>query len=241
MPVWEALGGEQGLGFREIAVYIAAVTYAPLSVSELADRLRICRKSSAEACRRLAAAGWMLCVRSGRSTMPVPIVPHQHQQSMVEELSVAYASAGNKGEFLLKRYLDMRVACHHYLDNYRPGFAVHPLTLEPLEYDRLYIRHKVAFEFNGPQHDGPTDKYSDAIAAADLKVRDMVKDCLSRTEGVSLVVVTVRDLVPDTLDLRLPPVLPRRPVDRESPYFKAWDGIRRRHRRKALKLEGRGT
>lgn len=68
------------------------------------------------------------------------------------------------GEALMREYLSLLVDADDFEDNAAPGFLVNPWTDERLQFDRFYPPG-VAFEFNGPQHYGPTDRFSGGYAA----------------------------------------------------------------------------
>lgn len=74
-------------------------------------------------------------------------IAHGYRQlELAKLLRRDYRCAQNKGEFLMKRRLDMRVRCDDFADNPRPGNMTNPLTKQPLELDRLYWKLRVAFE-----------------------------------------------------------------------------------------------
>lgn len=63
----------------------------------------------------------------------------------------------------MKEFLSLVVDSDRYEDNATPGFLVNPFTRERLELDRFYPP-SVAFEFNGPQHYGATELFSEEQA-----------------------------------------------------------------------------
>lgn len=56
------------------------------------------------------------------------------------------------------------------------------------------MRPQVAFEFNGPQHYGPTARYSSPHEAARQQARDYIKIGVCVTRGIHLVTVRPADL-----------------------------------------------
>lgn len=129
--------------------------------------------------------------------------------------------ANYKGEFLMRRFLDLRVADEDFVDNARPNQFTNPETRERLECDRLYVRAGVAFEFNGPQHFQQTEMYSDERAFKQRRTRDILKKGLSLEANVILVTVTASELYPAALDALIPARLKRRPLDTEGPVYRA--------------------
>jgi len=63
-----------------------------------------------------------------------------------------------------------------------------------LHYDILLAESKVALEFQGPQHEGPTDLYPGAPQFEALRERDQLKRVLSAKQGIRLVEVRAADL-----------------------------------------------
>jgi hypothetical protein len=82
-------------------------------------------------------------------------------------------------------------------------------------------RAGVAFEFNGWQHYGPTEKFPDEKELKEAQARDLIKKALSDDHGVKLVTVTAVHLVPAEFVKLLPADLPRNCVDEDGPYFTA--------------------
>ena len=122
----------------------------------------------------------------------------------------------------MKGWLDLLVDDTDYVDNFRPDFLRNPVTGENLEYDRYY-RRGVAFEFNGPQHYGPTRRYPDRDRARDLRVRDLIKKALSLENGVELLIIRPGDLSMSRLTAKIGNRLPLRLVDFSDPLRTALD------------------
>jgi hypothetical protein len=178
----------------------------------------------------------VLC-QDGTDDTPCGLIPYEHQAKMAEHLETVCRLVRNKGEFLMKRYLDLRVCSDEYVENARLEFLVNPTTDEPLEYDRYYLS-RVAFEFNGTQHYITTQAHPDEKALKELKARDLIKKALSDKAGVKLIAVTAEDLPPDALDKLLPDDLPLGPLDKDGPYFKALVRICTAYASKAAALSG---
>ena len=207
------------LSFLDKVIYLTAAMGQPQSVSELAAVASVSRTATLRACRKLVERGWMSLAKSGCKVRPIALIPRHHQEKMARALEKTYGWIQNKGEFLMKSYLDLRVNCDESVDNARPEFLVNPLTGEAMEYDRYYLRG-VAFEFNGPQHFGPTEAYPDEKAFKEALARDLLKQALSVKAGVKLVIVTADDLRPGAFEKLLPDVLPQNRVDESGLHFR---------------------
>jgi hypothetical protein len=201
-------------------IWITAWDCLPDSMRSLAVAGKIPKSTVFATCSKMAASGWMELRSHGRRKLrPVALIPNRSQERMARLLQEEYEASPNKGEFLMKRYLDLVVHSEDFIDNARLD-AVKNVTGEPLELDRYY-REKVAFEFNGPQHLGVTEKFKDAKAAFELQSRDTRKLWLCDRAGITLVRVYVADLHPRMMSRLIPPVLRRNYIDEDGPYHKA--------------------
>jgi len=219
--VLRALLAESGMSPIAKIVWQATAKCLPQSMNEVPATANVSESSAKKACRQLASRKWMSFVKTSYRTRPVARIPYEHQVKMAEDFEALYKLVRNRGEFLMKRYLDLRVSSDECVDNARFEFLINPETDEPLEYDRYYT-NKVAFEFNGPQHHGPTEMYPDSQASKQTATRDLVKKALSRDANVNLVIVEAKDLVPDAFDKLLPVELALNDIDRDGPYFRAF-------------------
>lgn len=123
-----------------------------------------------------------------------------------------------KGEAIAREWVIRLVVGRTYQINAQPLFLVNPLTSQPLHYD-LYFPPDVAFEFNGPQHYGPTEKFPDAQAAAMRKVLDTLKLGLSVQHGVRLVIIRPEDLTLERMRAKIEGLLPLREVEEDDPVI----------------------
>lgn len=223
--VAEELARQTGLGFIEQAVFFAACVFCPRSISELAIRAHLSRSTTIKACKALVALGWMRLARCANRVQPIAVIPHRCQELLAARLRAEYDLTPRKGEFLMKRFLDLRVYSQDFIENARPAFLENPGTSQLLEYDRYYDVEKVAFEFNGSQHFDTTEAFPDEQELDELKTRDAVKVILSNGEQVTLVVVTIELLLPRRLDRMLPMGLAKQPLDDKGPYYRTLNNL----------------
>jgi hypothetical protein len=223
--VARGLLAERGLGPTELAIFLAVWTSQPGNLSALSEIVGASRNTTTRACDNLVARGWLRLVPDGKRLRPEALIPHCCQELMVQSLKEAYEMAANRGEFLMKRYLDLRVNSDDYVNNARPVVLTNPGTGEPMEYDRLYLTQGVAFEFNGPQHYETTKRYNNEWELKQTKLRDLVKTGISYKNNIALIVVTMDELHPDILETLIPASLPRRPLDTTGCYYRALAGL----------------
>lgn len=181
--------------------------------------------------RALTAAGW-LRVQRGKgheSSVYELLNPHEvTEQDAIERVRIRLQRESFKGEALMREYLNLLVASDDFQDNARPGFLAHPLTGERLEYDRWYPVG-VAFEFQGPQHYGPTELYPDPDEARRRQERDLVKEGLSTRAGVKLVLVHATDLTLDRMRKKVEGLLPLRDPTGHEALVRFLENISRRY------------
>ena len=220
------------VGCMAKTLYMIALATRPGSISEIARVAGIDRGHACRVCAELAALGWMRMVRNGKEIMPAPVTPHTLEERRAKLLSNVVAMARYKGEFLMKCWLDLLVASSNLIDNARPGFLCNPMTGEALEFDRYYLEG-AGFEYDGEQHYGPTDAYPSEDGFKQLRTRDLLKKGLSQERHIVLVEVRKHDLSLENMEMKIPDVLPRYVVDRDSPYVKALSRICQEYRAKA--------
>ena len=176
----------------EANVWITAWDCLPDSVNTLASIGKISTKKAYAARRKMTALGWMVLRSHGRKVRPVALIPHVTQEKMAPILKEEYEAAFNKAEFLMKRCLDLAVHCENFIEHARLEILKN-ITGEPMEFDR-YHREKVAFEFNGPQHLGVTEKFTAEMAALEPQSRDTRKVWLCEKAEIIPVRIYVADL-----------------------------------------------
>lgn len=211
-------------------VYLVAQVVQPKSILDLAAWSGVHRTEASKLCSALAREGWVIKAKDGRRVVPVPGVPYVVQEQMVRELHVGLSVAPHKGEFTMKKWLDYLVLPVECIDNARPAFLQSPDTGEPLEYDRYYPSHKVAFEFQGPQHFGPTKVYANQDQFRQTRRRDVMKRGLSSENEVILVMITPDDLSLEGMLRKIPSVLPRAAIDPNSPYVRELERLSAEYR-----------
>ncbi|MDB4896544.1 MAG: hypothetical protein JWN15_2806 [Firmicutes bacterium] len=180
----------------------------------------ICRPTLRQAVKELVDAGWLEVEKEHRRALTRflicnPIV----DKGQAEVVRAQWRLAGVKwlGEVLMREYLSLLIASDQFQDNATPGFLVNPFTDEYLQFDRFYPP-TVAFEYNGPQHDGPTDLFS-AETAAQQQGRDLIKLGICARRGITLVVVHARDLTLAGMRQRIGTLLPLRNLHGHEPLI----------------------
>lgn len=149
----------------------------------------------------------------------------------LEKLMLQLKHAPYRGEALLKAILDIIVADTRFVDNARPPFLTNPITGLPLEYDRYYPDRKVAIEFNGSQHEQPTDRFPNHDSRL---VRDLIKEALSARAGVTLLVFRPSDLRLSTIVKMVRPHLPLRSISATDPAIPFIEECTRAYRARAV-------
>lgn len=122
------------------------------------------------------------------------------------------------GEALALLWCDTLVNCTNYKDDYFPKAFTNPLTNELLQADRYYFDHRVAIEFNGPQHDGPTMQFSSRQSKKQI-IRDRMKNEISKRQNIALITLQPEDLTFHQMRCVLGKYLPLHSVNMDHPII----------------------
>lgn len=189
------------------------------------------------AVRELVATGW-LEVRQKNQLSPLHFTlanpEGQRWEREINAVKRRLDRAPYRGETVMREYLSLLVDSQEYDDNASPGFLVNPFTGEEMYYDRYYhYPQQVAFEFNGPQHYGPTAKYPDEESARKQQARDYLKRGISESRGIKLVVLHPEDLTLANIRRKIAGLLPLRHLEGYEPLITFLESASRDYRRKA--------
>ena len=168
------------------------------------------------AVRVLRDAGWLELTQATKFSPIRFLLSDPVAQRREEEVAGALRRLERAeffGEALMREYLSLIVASEEYEDNATPGFLVNPFTGEELQLDRYYSP-TVAFEYNGPQHYGPTARYPDAAEALKQQCRDQIKAVVCAARGITLVVLHPEDLCREAIQHQGAPSAPAAPPGR---------------------------
>lgn len=186
------------------------------------------------ALKNLAETGWLEMAQKSqrapvRFTLRDPV--SERGRAEVERIRRRLDEARFLGEALMRAYLSLLVDSEEYEDDAAPGFLVNPLTDERMELDRYYPP-AVAFEFNGPQHYGATERFSEE-SAAKQRGRDYMKLGICAERGIRLVFIHPEDLSLEGLRRKIGSLLPLRDLTGHELPVAFLETVSRRYRRKA--------
>lgn len=202
------------LGLRRLKRHDILSSYAAI-----AKVVHLQPRTVRRAVRALVAAGW-LAISQPHKRAPVhfsfPDRKLSRQRADVLRAKQRLKKSGNRGETLALLWCDTLVDSNHHMDDCFPDFLTNPRTNELLQADRYYLDHKVIIEFQGPQHDGPTQQYS-ATEVAKQMARDRIKREICARQGVPLIELRPEDLTFRRLRTLLSKVLPLRDVTPDEP------------------------
>ncbi|MEW8979356.1 MAG: ArsR family transcriptional regulator [Symbiobacterium sp.] len=215
-------------GFRES---IVEVTY-----DQLCFVTDTCLNTVKRALEVLRLHGWIEIARPGRYGSFFVTVSNPHLESQmraIAELERRLEKEPYRGEGLMRELLNLTVDSQDFEDNAWPGFLINPLTCERLQVDRLYFSQAVGFEFNGPQHYGPTALYPDEEAARLRQARDLIKLAICHQRGILLVPVHSQDLSVSGILRLIPDRLPLRCLDGQELLIAHLEDLCKAYRRRA--------
>lgn len=191
------------------------------SYARLAGVLRVQARTVRGAVLRLVEAGWLaISQRSQRAPIrfSFPNPKTARQAAEVRRAEQRFEKAKYKGEALALLWCDYLVDSTNFLDDYFPQWLTNPYTNQLLQADRYYFDQNVAIEFNGPQHDGPTEWFSERTAQAQID-RDRMKQEISKRLDIALVTLRPEDLTFKRMKEVLGKFLPLRPVSATEPII----------------------
>lgn len=208
------------------------VTRCETSYQELARLAGLTARPTHLAVRELQHHGWLLLSQQNKFT-PVQIELRNpfaiRREEEVAEARQRLRLHEFRGEALMRELLSLIVDSLDYTDNASPDFLINPYTDQRMEFDRYYPP-RVAFEYQGEQHFGPTKKYPDPVEAGRLQGRDMIKELICIRKGITLLQVVRADLSVAAMLRKVEGLLPLRDLDRHQPLLNYLEGACRRHR-----------
>lgn len=209
------------ISFCAKGLYTLICHVQPKSFAHLVSVSGVAKAVVKRECKTLKEKGWVSFeLEKSRPTIIIPTAPDEVQEEMVEQIRDIKASWVHYGESIMKAMLDNAVASRDFLDNCRPTHIANPRTGYCLEFDRLYHRLKVAFEFQGAQHRKLTPLHQTAEEFEEARMRDLIKMGLSTKHGIDVVEITAADLTIDRMIAKIPSGMPLVRVDRASRFIR---------------------
>lgn len=205
------------------------------SLAQLCEFVGASPNTVKRALRALRARGWLHYSQSHRLSpiafrLDDPVAARQREAiARVEKL----LRRGARGEALMRAFLTLLVDSEEYDDDASPGFLVNPFTNEEMQLDRYYPAAEVAFEFQGPQHYGPTELYPDETEALKQQARDCMKQLICVRRGIRLVVVHPADLTLERMRQKIAGLLPLRDLAGQEAVAEILERVSRGYRRRA--------
>lgn len=183
----------------------------------------------------LCATGWLKILQVNRLsriqfTLRNPAT--EQQQDALVKVRQRLQESSFRGEAIIREYLSLLVDSDEYDDDASPAFLVNPYTGEEMQFDRYYP-HSVAFEYQGPQHDGPTERYPNSTAAIHRQARDLIKLGICMTRGITLVVLYPTDLHLAMMRQKVDGLLPLRDLKGQDRVVTYLEAVSRAYRKDA--------
>ena len=204
------------------------------SYAALASLAGTCPRTTRTAISHLASTGWLDVVQKNQAA-PIRFtlrnLAWDRALTEVTNADLRLREATYDGEAIMREYLSLLIECDQYQDNATPGFLNNPYTDEPLQLDRYYPP-AVAFEYHGPQHFGPTKRFS-ARQAAFQRGRDLMKLGMCLEKGITLQVVTSEDLSLQSMQQKVGNLLPLRGLNGHEPLIDFLEATARHYRETA--------
>lgn len=219
-------------GFRESS--------GTFSYSQLCSLTGVPRRTLHRAVNLLVNTRWLTTRQMSpykpiQFTLRDPLAEKMERE--VEKVAFRVERAENKGEQILAEMCKVLVVRNNLQQNARPEFLTNVYTDKQLELD-LFYPDKVALEFNGPQHYGPTSIYDDEEEIKKQKARDAIKKAVCEEEGIHLIIVHAEDLTFDRIRELIGDRLPlRKDLDIYQPIIDYLEFRSRKYREAAVKAD----
>jgi len=152
----------------------------------------------------LLRTGWLggVVSRSGRRKHYRVTARNPHQESRTRDVELFHRSMAlarkrigySVGQLLLGYMVSLLVDASILIENGHLWGLVNHRTGGRMLYDLLLPVNRVAVEFQGPQHDSPTELYPDESEFRAQQARDALKRTLSQKLGIRLIEVKAQDL-----------------------------------------------
>lgn len=203
------------------------------SFADIARVVQLQARTVRRAVHALEEAGWLAISQRNkhapiRFSFPNPLKARQNAE--VRRAQQYLKQSGFVGEALARLWCDTLVVPSLHMDNCYPEFLTNPKTNELLQADRYYVDYRVIIEFNGPQHDGATEWFSNEEAKAQMD-RDRIKREICARHKVALITLRPEDLTFDRLRDLLGTVVPLRDIGPSEPIISYLEKESRAYRR----------
>lgn len=192
------------------------------SYRALGELLCVQARTVSRALEQLVDAGWLTIERPTERTpitFDFPEPEAARQRAEVRRAQQRLGKSKYHGEALALLWCDALVDSNNYRDDHFPASFTNLLTNERLQADRFYFHGKgVAIEFNGPQHEGPTARYSEAEAKAQI-ARDRMKQQICARQKIPLITIRPEDLTLARMRELLGQALPLRDTEPDDLFI----------------------
>ena len=205
---------------RAKLLYQTLVAHKPGSIRKLAAAVPMNRNSVFRLVKVLVRTGWVSVFKTGYQNVPIPTQPLSWQKEHLAAVEKHDKMSFRSGENKMNLLLDLLVDSGPHVRNARPWFLANQNSKEFLEYDRFHPELKMAWEFDGQQHYGPTPKFPSQREFERLQSRDKLKAQLSKEHGITLITIVAQDLDIATMLEKIPQHVPIRLFDVNSYYAK---------------------
>lgn len=179
-------------------------TGGPLTYEELIQLTGYSHNSLMKYIGDLQAKGWLQgsVIRSGRRKQFNLIAVNSHDIKRKAEVSTFYRCKRlakqqadySVGQLLMAYMVEQLVQPVTLIENGQLRGLINPRTGGRLHYDLFIAAIGVALEFQGSQHDGPTERFPSLEEYEALRERDELKRTLSAERQIRLIEVRAEDL-----------------------------------------------
>ena len=214
---------------------------APCSYATIAARTGFQPRTVRKAMLTLVDRGWLAIAQESQRApifLAFPDPETARTRADVMRAQQQLAKTNCFGETLFRLMADVLVPIETPKDDCYPEWLTNPRTGCLMQIDRFYEKEQVALEFNGPQHDGLTERFSTEEVQAQME-RDRMKAQIIRRKNIPLITIRPEDLSFKRLRALLGAALPVRDVQANDPLVIFLENAGRRYRASMRKIQMR--
>lgn len=218
----EAIFQDQRLSRTARLVYFGMRAFPKTDIRGYSKVLTMPYQTVQGAIQQLQELDWAYSYRDPvrRKIIRVPWMPLDLEGRLADEFEMMLQTTKNRGERIMKGWLDVFVDDAHFYDNHHFKWAVSPDGKITYEWDRGYIRAMVVIEFQGRQHFETVTFRGKETDLQEQMARDRAKMLVCEREKHVYVEIADIDLSWETVHRKLNGVLPLLEPPKDRPLFR---------------------
>lgn len=208
-------------------VYFGLRAHPKTNIKGCAENLNMPYQTVQQAIQQLRKLDWVYSYRAPQTgrVIQVPSMPFDVEVAVSDAFEQRLETVSNRGESLMKGWLDYLVDDPKFLDNHRFKWAVSPDGTVYYEYDRAYPEARVVIEFQGRQHFQTVQFRDGESNLQEQMARDRAKMLACERNEFAYVEIADIELSWETIRQKLDGLLPLLQPREDRPLFRKLDQL----------------